>query len=129
MRKFFNTLFLTLCLSVAASNTFAGSLPVYDEEIAVADAIDPVDPEQERSLLPTCNAYLGQGQLEVTFNKYIGTATVFVVNQFGVVVSSTVVDSEFEFSAHLAAPVGKGVYSLQILGSTGYAGEGTFTIQ
>lgn len=54
MKKVFQPLFLALCLSIAWSNTFAGKLLVYDEEIAIADATDPTDLEFERSALPTC---------------------------------------------------------------------------
>lgn len=109
----------------AAANSKAGP---YDEEVAIRDATNPHDPEQERSLLPTCQAYVGN-QVEILFNKYVGEVSVAIVNQMGTIISSATCNSEFEFSVYLQKPVGSGVYFIYILGSTGYQGTGEFTIE
>jgi hypothetical protein len=100
----------------------------YDKEVDIRDATDPADPRQERSLLPTCQAFVGS-QVEILFNKYIGEVSVVIVNQMGTVINSAACNSEFEFSTYLQKPVGSGVYFIYILGSTGYQGIGEFTIE
>ncbi|MEG0517722.1 MAG: hypothetical protein RR555_02485 [Bacteroidales bacterium] len=109
----------------AAASSKAGP---YDEEVAIRDATDPADPRQERSLLPSCQAYVGN-QVEILFNKYIGEVSVAIVNKMGTIISSATCNSEFEYSVYLQKPVGSGVYFIYILGSTGYQGTGEFTIE
>lgn len=128
-KTFIQSLLLFLFLGVAWNSSFAGNLPIFDEEIALKDFLNPIEPEQERSLLPTCQAYKSTAQVEVTFNKCIGNVTVLLVNQSGIVVASRHADSAFENTVYLQLPASKGVYYLHITGSAGYEGEGSFTIK
>ncbi|MEG0890927.1 MAG: DUF3244 domain-containing protein [Bacteroidales bacterium] len=116
--------FALLCNSSFAS--MANKELTY-EEVAIRDATNPVDPQQERSLIKTCQAFISGNQIEVYFNKPIGEVYVVIVNQMGRVVSSAYCNSEFEFSTYLLKP-GSGVYFMYITSSTGYQGEGSFTI-
>lgn len=128
-KTFIQSLFLIFFLGAAWYGSFAGSLPVFDEEIALKDFLNPIDPKQERSLFPACQAYKSTYQVEVVFNKYIGNVTVLLANQSGIAVASCHADSAFENTVRLTLPASKGTYYLFITGSAGYEGEGSFTIK
>lgn len=128
-KTFIQSLLLIFFLGVAWKGSFAGNLPIFDEEIALKDALNPIRPEQERSLFPVCQAYKSTNQVEVVFNKWIGNVTVLLVNQSGITVAFCQADSAFENTVYLNLPASKGVYYLYITGSAGYKGEGSFTIQ
>lgn len=128
MKKTLIKIFTALAfLTLAGSNSFAGESN-FDKEVDIRDAINPVDPKQERSTRPTCQVFLSGNQVEVCLNKYIGEASIVIVNQMGVVVNSMNCDSEFTFATYLNKPTSKGVYRIYILGSNGYQGEGEFSI-
>ncbi len=130
MKKAIKTFVLLLCFGIMSGNgSFAGIIPPFDEEIAVKDAGAGIDPEQERSLLPTCQAYKGGNQIEVVFNKFIGQATVLILTQAGTVAGTASADTEFENAVYLQSPASQGTYRLYITGSNGYQGEGEFTVQ
>lgn len=128
-KTFIQSLLLIFFLGVAWNGSLAGNLPIFDEEIALKDFLNPIEPKQERSLLPACQAYKSTGQVEVVFNQCIGDVTVFLVNQSGRVVTSLHADTAFENTVYLNLPASKGVYYLYITGSAGYEGEGSFTIK
>lgn len=126
-------LLLTLLLFSAAfgiaSAGGGGGLPFFDEEVAVRDVVDPVQPERERSLLPTCSAYLSSNFLTVYVNCYIGEAQIVVTNTTTGALYNASLDSEFEFEATIAEQLTAGSYTLTIYGADGYVGEGSFTIE
>lgn len=128
-KTFLKSIVAALFLGCVWSNTSAGEIPVYTKEICLADAYVPIDPVQERSLLPYCQAYQYDNQIEVIFNKYIGQATVCICNQYGRVISTAYADSEYGNTLCLQLPVSKGVYYLHIIGTAGYQSEGSFTIE
>ncbi|MEF9932026.1 MAG: hypothetical protein RR770_06995 [Bacteroidales bacterium] len=130
MKKSLIKLFIVFAfLTLLCNSSFASmeNKEVNYEEVAIRDATDPNDPFQERSLIKTCQAFISGNQIEVYFNKPIGEVYVVIVNQMGRVVSSAYCNSEFEFSTYLLKP-GSGIYFMYITSSTGYQGEGSFTI-
>ncbi|MEG1692464.1 MAG: DUF3244 domain-containing protein [Bacteroidales bacterium] len=127
MKLFAVFVFITVLINTSFNAYAYKELGPYDREVAIRDATDPVDPQQERSLIKTCQAFISGNQIEVYFNKPIGEVYVVIVNQMGRVVSSAYCNSEFEFSTYLLKP-GSGIYFMYITSSTGYQGEGSFTI-
>lgn len=128
-KTFLKSIVTVLFLGCVWSNTNAGEIPVYTKEICLADAYVPIDPVQERSLIPYCQAYQHDNQVEVVFNKYIGQATVSIFNQYGTLISTAYSDTEYGNTLYLPLPLSKGVYYLHIMGTTGYRSEGIFTIE
>lgn len=127
MKKLFKLMLITALLTLLENPVFASPSDPYGKEVDIRDATNPHDPVQERSILPTCQVFVNN-QVEILFNKYIGEVSVIIVNQMGTVISSGTFNSDFEFSGYLQKPTGKGVYSIYILGSTGYQGTGEFTL-
>ncbi len=123
-------LLLSTTFGIASAFTGGGSgLPFFDREVAVQDVVDPVQPERERSLLPTCSAYLSSNYLTVYVNCYIGEAQIVVTNTTTGAFYTASLNSEFEFEATIAEQLTSGSYTLTIYGSDGYVGEGSFTIE
>ncbi len=98
-------------------------------DIQISDAINPIEPDQLRSLLPTVEAWIDfdMNCIEVGFNAGLGTVEATIIDDMtGMAVSSTTVDTNVEPYTLLPIPA-EGIYTLRISGND-YLGTGNFTI-
>ncbi len=125
MKRTFKTFLLTLCFGIAGISTFGVNLPIYDLEVAVRYATDGIDQRQEDSLIPaTCQAFRGNGHMEILFNKFIGEEII----QAGKVISTALAETEIENTVYVQLPVSDRTCYFPKIGSDGYKVEKTFTI-
>ncbi len=98
------------------------------EEIAIKKATSSVDPERERSLIPTVEAWLyrNTGEVEVIFNRDCGTANVTIINSMGQSVCNRTYESIEQPVLFIKLP-SAGEYIIYIT-SEGFQGSGNLSL-
>lgn len=96
--------------------------------IDIDDIVCPPGPGG-RSLTRTVEAYADSfdAQIEIIFNRDLGTVTAAVIDSDGYVISSTECDTSFIDVVYLSLPTQPGFYTLRI-NSREYLGEGVFEL-
>lgn len=122
-------LFFALLLVSLTFNFADAATPAFPEEVAVRDAINPIQPKRARSLLPTCSGLITNNYFTLYVNEYIGVATVVAENTTTGDTFSATIDSDSECEVAIAEQLTEGVYTLTVSGIDGYLGEGNFKIE
>lgn len=99
------------------------------EEVAIRNITNPVDPERERSLIPTVEAWLyrNTGEVEVIFNRDCGTANVTIINSMGQSVCNKTYQSLDQPVLFIKLP-SSGEYIIYITTSEGFQGSGNLSL-
>lgn len=87
------------------------------------------DETRTRSLGPDVSAYVDceTGQIEISFNTYIGNATIYLLNGAGMALQTYGCNTEMEWLVYLPIPSSEGSYTLKI-DSAGAEYTGEFTL-
>ncbi len=132
MKKFILVKFILAALLVfplfELTATTSPDRELTPEEVAIKKATSSVDPERERSFIPTVEAWLyrNTGEVEIIFNRDCGTANVTIINSMGQSVCNRTYESMEQPVLFIKLP-SEGEYIIYIT-SEGFQGSGNLSL-